>query len=421
VLQAADGARGVIFKEISEGHYCGAEDTAHGGIEFHASRLRYDRHELHGELSVAGEIPGVRIVGDRCFSIASMNFSSSPARKSKAGALAAMSPAMKNLPLVAMLEEFCQLVLLDERAGQPSLLLRAQDPPPLDRIIVCDGLPILRNHQTIIFGDGGTAKSLLALRISGYLQGAGQRVLYCDWELDQHEHRARLGQLYGLDRMPDVRYVRCERPLVHEVDRLKRIIAEDHITFGVFDSCGYALASGGPESSEESLGYFRAARQLRIGGLHLAHVSKAENGDQKPFGSAFWHNSARATWFVKALDVDTADQLTIGLFNRKSNLSQKMAPLAYRFAFSATAIDVEQVQVAGLEGAQKELPLWRRIESVLESPMTITALADELGAKKDSVEKSLKMRGDKFEKAAQADDRVTRWQRVSARSNRFVA
>ena len=124
---------------------------------------------------------------------------------------------------------------------------------------------------------------------------------------------------------------------------------------------------------------------------------------------------------MKALDVDTADQLTIGLFNRKSNLSQKMLPLAYRFIFSPNAIDVEQVPIGGLDGAQKELPLWRRIDAALESPKTIAELADALDAKKDSIEKALKARPDKFERAPQSEDRVTRWQRVSVRSNRFVA
>ena len=89
--------------------------------------------------------------------------------------------------------------------------------------------------------------------------------------------------------MPSIRYVRCERPLVHEVDRLRRIILDEEITFGVFDSVGFAC-DGPPEAAESALKYFQAVRQLRIGGLHLAHVSKADTGDQRPFGSAFWHN-----------------------------------------------------------------------------------------------------------------------------------
>jgi hypothetical protein len=56
---------------------------------------------------------------------------------------------------------------------------------------------------------------------------------------------------------------------------------------------------GPPEAADSAADYFRALRTLNMGSLHIAHVTKAEGGDQKPFGSTFYHNGARSTWFVQ--------------------------------------------------------------------------------------------------------------------------
>ena len=52
---------------------------------------------------------------------------------------------------------------------------------------------------------------------------------------------------------------------------------------------------GPPESSVEALKYFRTLHRIGVrGSLGIAHVTKNGDGaDQKPFGSAYWHNLAR--------------------------------------------------------------------------------------------------------------------------------
>src|SRR6185369_10696077 len=111
--------------------------------------------------------------------------------------------------------------------------------------------------------------------------------------------------------------------LVYEVDRLTRIVRDRHIDYAVFDSVAFA-SDGPPEAAEVAGRYFRAVRQIGCGSLHIAHISKAENGDQKPFGSAFWHNGARSTWFAKRANEETSgtEPLNLGLFHRKSNLGR---------------------------------------------------------------------------------------------------
>ena len=100
-------------------------------------------------------------------------------------------------------------------------------PDPDDEYDI-DGFRFPKHHGTIVFGDGGTAKSYHdALHRRAMLAQRGRpRRCFFDWELDAGAHRLRLERLFGRD-MPDVRYVRCERPLVHEVDRLRKIVRDE--------------------------------------------------------------------------------------------------------------------------------------------------------------------------------------------------
>ena len=213
--------------------------------------------------------------------------------------------------------------------------------------------------------------------------------------------------------MPSIRYIRCDRPLLQEVDRLRRIIVDEEITFGIFDSVGFAC-DGPPEAAESALAYFRAVRQLRIGGLHLAHVSKAENGDQRPFGSAFWHNSARSTWYVKAANNEPG-RLTIGLLHRKANLGPRLPALAYTFTFTPQRIGVQRVEAASVDDLVDALPIWHRMKEALTGgPRTLADLAAELGAK-GLADKTVKCKRVMFTRVP-ADDGVQRIALVERRT-----
>src|SRR5262245_39325846 len=92
--------------------------------------------------------------------------------------------------------------------------------------------------------------------------------------------------------------------------------------------------------------YFRAIRQIGIGSLNLAHVTKAENGDMKPFGSTFWHNGARSTFFVKVPEAEAGRDIKhVGLLNRKANLTA-LRDYGYQLAFGPESIDVQSIASA---------------------------------------------------------------------------
>ena len=102
----------------------------------------------------------------------------------------------------------CLRVIGAERMGQPAVLLRDVPKPSPDQTWLVHGLPILREQPMILFGDGGSGKSLLALAVAGELSQRGVSALYADWETSCEDHRDRLEQIFGPDTMPAVRYVR---------------------------------------------------------------------------------------------------------------------------------------------------------------------------------------------------------------------
>jgi hypothetical protein len=136
----------------------------------------------------------------------------------------------------------------------------------------------------------------------------------------------------------------------------------------------------------------QAANLIGIGGTHLAHVTKnGEQNDQKPFGSAFWHNSARCTWNIKLERDDTGErgrQKVLGLFCRKNNLGDLHSAVGLAVSFDAGRVTFTPTDLAQTAELVTDLPLWQRIrETVRRQPLTVAAIAEQLDAKADSVDR----------------------------------
>ena len=380
------GAMRRTFNGVSEVRYVFAIPDLQ--LAFDVDRLRRERHELKGELAVRCGLAGARAVNGDSLSVADFNLSSARARTERARHLGKLADATE-IDWDRLLEEFCQRVLTAEREGKPAVLLR-EFPRPVDDHLDVDGVRLHRRHPVILFGDGGTAKSYTALYLAGQLQNRGLRVLYADWEFAGEDHRDRLERLFGSE-MPGIQYVRCERPLIFEADRIRRIVQEDAVAYVFYDSIAFAC-DGPPEASEVAGAYFRAVRQIGTGSCHIAHVNKSDTGDKKPFGSSFWHNGARSTWNVKtANQAPGAGELSIGLFNRKANIGPLRAAVGFRIAFNETRTTFTRVDPRDVEELAVSLPLWQRVASELRGgPQTLIQLAEGLDAKVDSIEKATK-------------------------------
>lgn len=377
----------------------------HVELEFVLTRLRWERDDLHAELRVGCGLAGARTV-DGLLSVGTFNLSSQRARRDQAKYLSERARTRDSVDMLSLLEETCQRVLKAERHGEPAVLLRDVPRPTPDAVFDIDGLRLPIDHPAILFGDGGSAKSLLALWALGTLARRGRRVAMFDWELDAPSHRARLEHLFPGE-MPDVRYVRCDRPLVHEVDRLRAIIADDRLDYAVLDSVGFACA-GPPESAEHALALARAARQLGIGSLQIAHIRQerpGESNEQRPFGSAFWHNAARATWFIKLADTSPDGQrLTIGCYPRKNNLGALARAVGFVVEFRDTRITIDPIAVADVRELAEGLPLWQRLKaSLTRGPRTLAELADDLGSSVETLDRNVRRRSELFCRVSGSD------------------
>jgi len=325
------------------------------GLVFDVDYLRRDRHQLHGELTVGR--------GEQILAAGDFNFSSVRARTERARYLESRT-SMK-LDWTGMLEELAQRVLAAEREGEPAVSLREIPCPTPDDTLTVEGLPLLARHPVIWFGDGGTAKSYLALYVAGQLAKRGHRVGFFDWELAGDDHRLRLEQLFG-DDMPELRYLRCDRPLFQMVDQVRRVVREHHIDFAIFDSVAFAC-DGPPEAAEVAARYFQALRKLGpIGSLHIAHISKADGADRKPFGSSFWHNGARSTWNVKLAETSPDDRvISIGLYHRKANLGAIRPAVGLEFTFASRRTTIRRVDLADVADLASGLSTHQRIIAAL--------------------------------------------------------
>lgn len=360
------------------------------GLTFDISRLRRDRSELVGELAVMTTMTGARTF-EGVLSIANFNLSSMTARRDRAKYLAERAQALE-LDWAGALEELCQRVLKAEQTGTPVVPLSSLAKPGVMEEFTVAGIPLLQRHPVLWFGDGGSAKSYLALYVAAELARRGIPVLYADWEFSGEDHRERFERLCGPDMPVTLSYTRCQAPLTEEVGRLRGWVLKAGIKYVVCDSVAFA-ANGPPESAETASTYYRAVRALGVGSLHIAHVTKGlEEGDQKPFGSVFWHNGARATWYLKRANTqDDGDIVEVALYNRKANIGRLRPALGLRVSFDPVRTIITPFDVSENAELGAKEPLWKRMKTALKHGAKTTAeLAEDLGVKPDAIRTTMK-------------------------------
>jgi len=392
------------FTIVADGHYRLSFQTL--GLQFDVKRLRWDRGELMGLLSVACDFAGPATV-DGILSLGTFNLTSVSARSGRARELATRAKAPE-VDFSSMLEEVCQRTIAVEERGRPILMLRNVVPlsaSAADQVTIA-GLPILRQHPTILFGDGGTGKSTLALFVAGELERRGISTLYLDWELNEYDHRQQLEKLFGPD-MPDVKYRRCERALTIEGEAIAEQVTQCGIEYVVCDSVAFAC-DGPPESAEVAQRYFRALRQLRVGSLNLAHITKGEQGDKRPFGSTFWFNGCRACWYAERAEASPDDdQINVGLFHRKNNLGKVQPSIGFEISFG-DRIEVRPANVADNDQLAIKLPASQRLYHALRrGPKTLAALSDDIGSSVETLERTIRRRKDTYTRV-EGPDGITR-------------
>lgn len=361
------------------------------GLCLEARNIRRRFSELWAEVKVLCDWSGAKTF-QGSLATGDLNLSSLDKRQARAMHCHARSGTKDNDPDWQLLfEEFCVRIIEAERIGKQPIVLRDVVPSPRGREIEIEGIPILLHHPMILFGDGGSLKSYLALLIALNLARQGINVLYLDWELDAQDHFERLKQMAGGDLPANILYNGdLAQPLSDLLPSIRESVRSLSISYVICDSVAYA-SGGPPEKSEVSLAYMNAVRQFApIGSLHLAHVSKAEDGDQKPFGSAFWHNSARSTWFVqRATDLpQDSPEVHVAAFHRKANTGRLRGTLGFRWLFTEDSVTFsrEDVATSGSDQLNKKLPTWMRLrDAVRTGDRPVKELVDELGVSSTAI------------------------------------
>lgn len=392
------------------------------GITITADDIKRKSDELVALLCVRSTMIGLRTVEDDILKTGTLNFYAQTSRVTWVKSLRAACPGeAQSLDWETYLERFVNQVIKAERLGDPLIELADVELSEQNRYLI-PGL-VSAEETTIWFGDGGSMKSYLALAAGATIStgtsaflgvdpNEKRKVGYVDWEWGAQAHRRRLGRLANGEKMPQMSYIRCDRPLTHEVPRLQRLIHEHNLGFLILDSIVFGC-DGPAENSDTAGRYIMAVRQLGVPCLLIAHVTKSEDGDKKPFGSAFWANSARLTWFVKKSG-EYGDTSMIGMFNRKNNDDKNLDPRAFKFWFQddllRTVISPASVdEIADAPELADKMPLKVRIASVIrDEPKTIVEIANTLNSTVPVIAKTVdRAKGDLFEKVM-GPDRVYR-------------
>ncbi len=381
------------------------------GVSLTFDQLRESHEGPLGEIAVSSAI-----LGELHWS--RLNLASAPAREGLVRKLEKILPAD---PWRAMLDRACRAVAVAMREGEPVVALspvRAADSRHLVPRFLIQG------ETNLIFGDGGSGKSLLAETLAaavavgaplacGLTPTATCPALILDWETCRDEHEDRLAGIaagFGCPRISGLFYRRMARAVADEAAVLRREIARLGVGLVVVDSLGPACGAE-PESADAAIRSMNALRSFGpVTRLVVAHVSKLaaeqRSGPAKPYGSVYVQNLARNVWEVRRAEEESED-LVLGAFHRKVNRGRLLPPVGLRFEFGEGAIRLRSQDVGEQADLLARTSVAYRIQKVLTAgALDVATLAEEAGAGKDTVKRTLRRLADKG-RVIRVDE--TRW------------
>jgi AAA domain-containing protein len=372
-----------VVKQIGESYF--AVWASHlVAMEF--ARLTDHRDTLSAELSVTNEA-----IGSLHWS--RINLASATGRFA---VIKALEEAHPGPPWRRMLDRACQRVATLLRTGEPMEYLSPviQDE---GRWFIEPWMPT--GQITVLYGDGGTGKSLLALALTtagvlGHALGplparTINRALYLDWETDRSTHDRRLAGLTAVREAPPdqaIGYRRLRRPLTDDLASIRADVDRHQAELVVVDSLGGACGPE-PESADAAIRTLMALGALKATVLVIAHISKAsaEQSRSRPYGSVYVYNLARSVIEARRDDTDdeAASGYTLSLYHRKANESRKAKPIGLHFAIDESPY-VVTVCGASPDLASAGLPT-QILEALRRGGKTVSTLAEELGSGVDVV------------------------------------
>jgi hypothetical protein len=233
---------------------------------------------------------------------------------------------------------------------------------------------VLAAYVTLLYGDGGVAKSLLALALAVAVSGGSKKwlgrkvencpVLYVDFELDSEEQARRVHQLchgQGLDTPPDnLLYMSALGYTAKDSFAAALEACEKHgVGLMVVDSLGPAL-QGDAEAARDVIGFFqRSIEPFRVEGIAVLivdHQSRLQQGQEYQnkgaFGSVFKTNLARSVIQAQATERGEGT-LTVRLRQKKFNFGPLAEPFGVKLSFEEEAVGLKAVELDASELAEE--------------------------------------------------------------------
>ena len=304
-------------------------------------------------------------------------------------------------PWEGMIEQLSTISLNLFRTGTPAEEIWPEKNIPSPEFLVH---PLLyKNKPTIFFGEGASAKSLLALALALFvtlpytdnvlgLRPQYAKALYLDYESDSNEMKRRVSSLvkgFGIPETP-VLYRECSIPILQDVDNIENIIAENNIGLVIIDSLGVAVAGEDLNSASAATGFFSALRRLKVTPLIISHVVKDEEKRKNPYGSIYFANLARSTFYVKRQQEDASNVINVALFHKKNNQGPLLSPMGFRFLFEDDKTIIQRQSVDTVPEFLESLSLKSRIAVLLKNGSApVGEIAEELEASENTVSRAL--------------------------------
>src|SRR5215207_678768 len=247
---------------------------------------------------------------------------------------------------------------------------------------------VLAAYVTLLYGDGGVAKSLLALALAVAISGGSTKwlerkvencpVLYVDFELDAEEQARRVHQLcYGqnLNTPPEgLLYMSALGHTAKDAFAAALDACKEHgVGLMVVDSLGPAL-QGDAEAARDVIGFFQKSiepfRAEDVAVLIIDHQSRLQQGQsyqsKGAFGSVFKTNLARSV--IQAQTTERGEgTLTVRLRQKKHNFGPLAEPFGVKLSFTEQAVSLEGVELDASELAEEAtLNATERVKLALE-------------------------------------------------------
>lgn len=259
---------------------------------------------------------------------------------------------------------------VNKPAGPPVLCF-AEMGEPKPREWIVDGL-LPKDYPTTIYGDGGVAKSMIALSLASTIASNGETwlgwpvvtspVLYLDFELDASEQHRRSRQLargdyadippHGLKYISGLGYD-TGTTLLTALEACRELGVE----VMVLDSVGLAL-EGDMESSKDVIGFFRRRLEdFRAAGVTVLLVDHQSKGGQRyqdkaAFGSVYKGNLVRSSIQVEKKEHDEGS-LTVRVRQKKTNFGSIAEPFGIKLGFSEEAVTLDGVELDSTDLAEE--------------------------------------------------------------------